>query len=121
MSSATLSCRKLVPGFTKTVFYAFVTATALIVFCLPTFSQDVQGSIRGAVLDQSGGAVAGATVSVLDLARGTTRTLTTDDAGQYLATNLTPGTYTVRAEAKGFKTAEHGVSWCRCRKVSASI
>ncbi len=36
-----------------------------------------------------------------------TRTLTTDDAGQYLANNLTPGTYTVRAAAKGFRNSEH--------------
>ena len=38
------------------------------------------------------------------------RTLTTDEAGDYNAPNLTPGTYTVRAEAKGFKTAERQVS-----------
>ena len=34
------------------------------------------------------------------------RTLTSDDAGEYNAPNLTPGAYTVRAEAKGFKKLE---------------
>lgn len=53
------------------------------------------------------GAIAGAAVTVIDVARGVTRNLTTDDAGQYLAINLTPGTYTVRAEDKGFRTSEH--------------
>ena len=33
--------------------------------------------------------------------------MTTDGAGQYIANGLTPGTYTVRAEAKGFRTVEH--------------
>ena len=76
-------------------------------FCIPLHSQTSQGTIQGGVFDQTGGAVAGATVSVVDVARGVTRTLTTDDAGQYMANGLTPGTYTVRAEAKGFRNVEH--------------
>ena len=50
--------------------------------------------------------IAGATVTVVDVDRGVTRTLTTDDAGAYNAPNLTPGKYTVRAEAKGFQRLE---------------
>lgn len=46
-------------------------------------------------------------VTVIDVARGVTRTLTADGAGQYVANDLTPGTYTVRATAKGFQTVEH--------------
>ena len=42
----------------------------------------------------------------MDTARGVTRTLTTDDAGEYSAPNLIPGNYTVRAESKGFKKIE---------------
>ena len=80
---------------------------ALFLISLPLFSQGNQGTIQGGVFDQSGGAVAGAMVSVADVARGVTRALTTDDAGQYVASSLTPGTYTVRAEAKGFRTVEH--------------
>ena len=38
-------------------------------------SQTSQGTIQGGVFDQSGGAVAGATVTVIDVARGVTRTL----------------------------------------------
>jgi hypothetical protein len=80
---------------------------ALFLVCLPLSAQTNQGTIQGAVLDQSGGVIAGATVSVIDVARGGTRVLITDDAGQYAAANLTPGTYTVRAEAKGFRGLEH--------------
>jgi hypothetical protein len=80
---------------------------ALCLGCLPALSQTQQGSIRGAVLDQSGGAIAGATVRVTDVARGVTQNLVTDSAGEYEASSLTPSTYSVRAEAKGFKAAEH--------------
>ena len=84
-----------------------LAAIAVLLVCLPLLSQTTQGTIQGTVIDQSGGAIAGATVTVIDVARGVTRALTTDGAGEYVATNLTPGTYTVRAEAKGFRTVEH--------------
>src|SRR5882724_827108 len=73
-------------------------ALAAVLFCAPLFSQTSQGTIQGAVLDQTGGSVAGAKVTVTDVARGITRVLTTDSAGQYVANALNPGTYTVRAE-----------------------
>src|SRR6202040_2409443 len=62
--------------------------------------------ILGTASDQSGGVVAGATVTVLDKDRGVSRTLTADDVGVYNAPNLTPGNYTVRVESKGFKIYE---------------
>jgi hypothetical protein len=58
------------------------------------------------VTDQSGGNVANATVTITDVARGVSQTLTTDSDGAYIAINLLPGTYTVRAEYKGFKAFE---------------
>src|SRR6266849_10346078 len=85
-----------------------IQALALIlgvcVVCVPLFSQGNQGRITGTITDQSGGTVAGATVTVKDVERGVSRTLTTGDSGEYNAPNLLPGTYAVRAEAKGFKS-----------------
>jgi hypothetical protein len=78
----------------------------VLLICLPLFSQGNFGRILGTVTDQSGGVIAGATVTVLDVDRGVSRNLTTDDAGEYNAPNLVPGKYTIRAEAKGFKTVE---------------
>lgn len=49
----------------------------------------------------------GAVVTVTDTSRGISRTLMTDNSGEYNAPNLIPGTYSVRVEAKGFKTAQH--------------
>ena len=70
------------------------------------FSQAAVGTILGGVFDSSGGVIAGAQVTIIDVARGTTRTLTADAAGEFTAPSLLSGTYTVRAEAKGFQTVE---------------
>jgi hypothetical protein len=78
----------------------------VLLLSLPAFSQGSTGRILGTVVDQSGGTISGATVTVLDKDRGVSRTLITDDAGAYNAPNLTPGNYTVRAESKGFKVFE---------------
>jgi Carboxypeptidase regulatory-like domain len=79
---------------------------ASLLLCVPLFSQGTAGRILGTVTDQSGGVVAGATVIVTDVDRNAPRTLTTGQSGEYNAPNLLPGTYKVRAEAKGFKAFE---------------
>jgi hypothetical protein len=78
----------------------------LLMFGIAVQAQSTAGRILGAITDQSGAAVAGASVIVADMQRGTSRTLTTDDAGAFAALGLQPGTYKVRVEAKGFKTTE---------------
>jgi hypothetical protein len=81
-------------------------SVGLLLFCLPASAQLNLGRIMGNIADQSGGVIAGATVTVVDAARGVTRTLTTESAGEYSAPSLVPSTYTVRVEFKGFKTLE---------------
>jgi hypothetical protein len=82
------------------------TAVAVLLVSLPLFSQGSAGRILGSISDQTGGFLAGATVTVLDVQRGITRTLITDQSGEYVAPSLLPGKYSVRAEFKGFKTVE---------------
>src|SRR5713101_1630772 len=79
---------------------------AMLLFCRPLFSQGNAGRILGSITDQSGGVMAGATVTVTDVQRGISRPLTTDQAGEYNAPNLIPSTYTVRAQSSGFRTVE---------------
>jgi hypothetical protein len=100
------SVSRLGKGATRKVVQA-VAFSILLLACLPLFAQTNQGTIQGGVYDQSGGAIAGATVDVVDVARGISLPFTTDSAGQYVAVNAIPGTYTVRAQAKGFQTLEH--------------
>jgi hypothetical protein len=78
----------------------------VLLFCLPALSQLNLGRVFGGITDQTGGAIVGATVIVTDVQRGISRTLTTDEAGEYSAPSLIPGGYTVRAEAMGFKVIE---------------
>jgi outer membrane receptor protein involved in Fe transport len=79
---------------------------SLCLFSLPLFAQGNAGRILGAVTDQTGSAVVGASVTVTDLERGISRNLVTDEAGQYFAPNLLPGMYKVRVQAGGFKILE---------------
>ena len=72
----------------------------------PLFAQGSAGRIVGTITDANGGAVTGATVTILDVERGTSRPLTTDESGAFNAPNLLPGNYKVRAEFKGFKATE---------------
>jgi hypothetical protein len=79
----------------------------VLILSLPLFSQTTTGRILGTVRDQSGSALAAAKVTVTDVQRDITRTVATDDNGEYVVPNLTPGLYLVRAEFRGFKTVEH--------------
>ena len=81
-------------------------AITLLLFSVVTLAQSTMGRILGTVSDQSGAAVAGATVVVADVQRGVSRTVTTDDSGAYAAPDLQPGTYKIHVEAKGFKSVE---------------
>jgi len=78
----------------------------LLLASVPALPQGSTGRILGVVTDQSGGNVAGATVTITDVARGVSQTLTTDSDGVYVALSLLPGNYTLRTEYKGFKVFE---------------
>src|SRR5467141_1574561 len=78
----------------------------VLLLSLPAFSQANFGRILGTVTDQSGGVISGATVTVTDTERGVTKTLITNEPGEYNAPTLVSSTYKVRAEAKGFKIVE---------------
>ncbi len=58
--------------------------------------------------DPSGAVVTGAKVTVTDVDRGTELTLSTNDEGEYVASPLRIGRYTVTVEKQGFKKAVAG-------------
>jgi len=90
----------------RTVVSVLATILGAVLFSLSLFAQANFGRILGTVTDPSGAVLPGAMVFIIDTQRGLARTLTSDAAGEYNAPTLTPGTYTVRVEAKGFKTLE---------------
>jgi len=69
----------------------------------PLFSQQVTGTIKGVVTDPSGAVVANATVNITNKATGLTRTVTTNDAGEYAAPDLPFGVYRVSVKQANFK------------------
>ena len=91
----------------RVIAHVMSAVLAVLLIALAAAAQSSQGTIQGTVFDQTGGAIPGAAVTVTDVARGVTRSLTTDSAGEYVAASLTPGTYTVRGAASGFQTIEH--------------
>jgi carboxypeptidase family protein len=103
MSPSTSGFRTSFWGLRNKIAFLLSTVLGVLLFSISLFSQGTFGRILGAVTDQTGGVISGATVTIIDKDRGVARTLTTDDAGEYNAPNLIPGTYIVRAEAKGFK------------------
>jgi hypothetical protein len=82
-----------------------IALLTLIVFActLRGHAQQTLGSINGTVLDPSGAAVAGATVSVTDAAINVTETTTTQRTGYFQIFNLPIGTYTVTVSHEGFE------------------
>ena len=87
-----------------------VAACAVLVTALglstTAIAQSFLGSIRGTVVDSSGGAVPKAAVLVTDEATGVPRSIDTDAEGRYEASNLQPGTYKVEVLTTSFKKFE---------------
>src|SRR6187200_1410177 len=78
---------------------------AFVIFgAIPVHAQ-VTGEIRGAVVDQSGGAIPGATINVI-LAGGEKAVFSavTNDEGTFSISSVQPVEYDVVVESKGFQT-----------------
>ena len=87
---------------------AITLVAIMLVLAAASFAQTTisTGSIQGTVTDQSGAVVSGATVIITGKATGRTVTVTSSSSGTYTSGALTPGDYTIRVEAQGFKTVE---------------
>jgi hypothetical protein len=69
-------------------------------------AQTPLGTVSGLAVDISGGAVPNAPVTLVNEQTGVKRATTTNSAGAYSFPNLSPGTYKLSAEAKGFRPLE---------------
>jgi hypothetical protein len=85
------------------LFFSMVLALAT-----PLSAQKDAGAIVGLVRDASGAVVTGAKVTVTDVDRGIQLTLSTNDQGEYVASPLRIGRYSVTVEKEGFKKAVAG-------------
>lgn len=64
------------------------------------------GNVQGFVLDSSGAAVSGASVTLRNTDTGVENTAKTVESGNYRFSSLPPGNYVVAAESSGFKKTE---------------
>jgi hypothetical protein len=94
--------------FRLQTFSALVPFFIVVAFAGPLLAQKDAGAIVGLVRDTSGAVVGGAKVTVADADRGTELALTTNSAGEYVASPLHIGHYTVSVEKQGFKKAVVG-------------
>ena len=77
----------------------------LAALCAGTAQAQVDtGTILGTIRDQSGAVVPGATVTVREAATNAVTTFIADAEGNYVATPLRIGTYSVTVELTSFKT-----------------
>src|SRR5438093_2883955 len=82
----------------------------------PAFAQGETGSVTGIVMDPQGGTVAGADVTLTDLATRSPRTTTTNDAGRYHFSSVPVGLYDITISKSGFK-----VHKAAAQKVSVGV
>jgi hypothetical protein len=83
-----------------------VKTLILLLFGAGLLFGQATGSISGTVTDATGASVPNVKVTVLSPSTGSSREAITDQAGHYVVPLLGVGNYTVRAEVKGFQTAE---------------
>ncbi|HEY0159302.1 MAG TPA: TonB-dependent receptor [Thermoanaerobaculia bacterium] len=72
------------------------------------FAQSSTGSISGTIVDDSGGALPGVTVTATNAATGATRTAVTNGSGKYQLALLPPAAYDVTATLDGFQPVRRG-------------
>jgi len=81
---------------------SLLVAVITLIAPLALHAQVVGGSINGTVTDPSGALVPNAHVVLRNDDTGTKRTLTTDAAGNFVASSISVGSYTASVEATGF-------------------
>lgn len=88
-------------------FFSYAAASLLLglVASPSLFAQAIYGSLAGTITDATGAVIPNATVTVTDVNKGTTRTVTSNGAGNYIVDRLIPDVYTVKAEAPHFSPA----------------
>ena len=93
--------------FERILSRTFAFALLVFAFSLSLAAQDLDDvTISGKVTDPNGLVVVGANVTVTSVETGETRTMVTNDEGQYRFVKIKPGSYKIKAEGKGFGVSE---------------
>src|SRR5580658_26863 len=90
------------------VLYFSLLLVIVLALATPLWAQKDAGAIVGLVRDPSGALVTDARVTVTDVDRGVQLALSTNKDGEYVASPLKIGRYSVTVEKKGFRKAVAG-------------
>jgi hypothetical protein len=82
---------------------AFCAVLALLFTAFPASAQQSTGAIVGTVVDPTGAAVKGATVTAKDVDRGTVLTTQSNETGDFNLPLVPVGNYQVKVEGQGFQ------------------
>ena len=85
---------------------AALLLAAVMTLSLTVFGQTSSGEVNGSVVDQTGAAISSATVKLINQATGIETQASLNKNGRFTFVNVKPGIYTLRVEARGFKTAQ---------------
>ena len=77
---------------------------AVLMMAASAFAQDSRGRVQGTVVDTSGGAMPGVSVTLTNDATGIAATRQSGPNGRYLFDQVDIGTYTITAQVAGFAT-----------------
>ena len=88
------------------ILKALVCTLVFISAVTTIWAQGPVGTLNGTVQDQAGAVVPGATVIAINTATGEEHRTTTTSAGAYTLPYVPSGTYNIRVNAPGFRTAE---------------
>lgn len=89
----------------STFFRCCAVLSCLLALPVGSAAQSGAATITGLVMDETGGALPGVTITATAAASGVTYTAVTNAAGNYTMPALLIGGYEVRAELTGFRTA----------------
>jgi hypothetical protein len=98
------SMRKL---YATLIVSIIVFSVTMLVGVRPLIAQTTgSATLRGTVTDPQGAIVRGATVTIINERTKDERKTITNDDGTFVFPSVTPGSYTLKVEAPGFKTTE---------------
>jgi hypothetical protein len=99
-------CVRAVAGVKNrfSIYHLLVCGVLLLGFAFVAAAQDA--TIIGTITDPSGSVIPNVKVTTTNSETGLTRTIQTNDSGQFAFPELKIGHYDLKAEAAGFKTAE---------------
>ncbi len=79
-----------------------ILAAMAALLAVPSFAQLSTASVNGVIRDQKGAVISGATVVLHNVDTSVDHASVSNNSGEYVILNITPGQYTLQATAQGF-------------------